>query len=144
MTIIYLHNYNILCALRLVEGGGSLVGVQLVGLLDSVGQGELEVLGQELSDVLSLDVGVLGQELDLQDVDRSKSSSVTSSQVLVHGGDGTDSGHISVFLVHVVDTRSGLVSDPDTKGLDSGGVSLGDNVNRNDLTGRGLDLVQFL
>ena len=112
--------------------------------MDSVWQWELQVLGQVLLDVLSLDVVSLFQFNDLQDVDRSKSSSVSSSQVLVHGFNGTDSGNISVFFVHVVDTRSGVVSDPDTEGLDLGWLGFSDDVNGNNFTGGLLDLVQLL
>lgn len=45
----------------LVESGWSLVSVDLVGFLDSVRQWELQVLGQELLDVLSLDISSLFQ-----------------------------------------------------------------------------------
>lgn len=129
---------------QLVEGGWGGVLVQLVGLDDSVRQWELQVLGHELLDVLSLDVLGLGQLNNLQDVDVSKSGSVSGSQVLVHGLDGTNSGHISVLLVHVVDTRSGLVSDPDTEGLDLGWGGLRDEVDGDNLTGSLLGLVQLL
>lgn len=130
--------------IRLVESSWSVELVQLLGLLDSVWQWEFQVLGQVLLDVLSLDVFSLLQFNNLQDVDVSKSSSVSSSQVLVHGLNGTNSGDVSVFLVHVVDTRSRFVSDPDTEGLNLGWGRFGDSVNRNDLTGSSLDLVQLL
>lgn len=129
---------------RLVESSWSMELVQLLGLLDSVWQWEFQVLGQELLDVLSLDVVGLLQFNNLQDVDVSKSSSVSSSQVLVHGLNSTDSGNISVLLVHVVNTGSRLVSDPDTVGLNLGRGGLRDQVNRNDLTGSLLSLVQLL
>lgn len=130
--------------IRLVEGGWSVELVQLLGLLDSVWQWEFQVLGQELLDVLSLDVFSLLQFNNLQDVDVSKSSSVSSSQVLVHGFNSTNSGDVSVFLVHVVDTRSGFVSNPNTEGLNLGWGGLGDSVHGNDLTRSSLDLVQLL
>lgn len=139
-----IHFRQVLLTIYLVKSRWSLSGEQSLGLLDSVWQWELQVLGQELLDVLSLDVFGLLQLNNLQDVDRSKSGSVSSSQVLVHGLDGTNSGNVSVFLVHVVDTRSGVVSNPDTEVLDLGWVGLGDDVNGNDLTGCSLDLVQFL
>lgn len=118
--------------------------VQLVGLNHSVRQWELQVLGHELLDVLSLDILSLGQLNNLQDVDVSKSGSVSGSQVLVHGLDGTNSGNVSVLLVHVVNTRSGFVSDPDTEGLDLGWGGLRDEVDRNNLTRSLLGLVQLL
>lgn len=107
-------------------------------------QWEFQILGQELLDVLSLDVGGLFDLSDLQDVDGSKSSSVSSSHVLVKGFDSGDSANISDFLVHVVSTGSGVVSDPDAEVLDLGWVSLVDLVDGDDFTGSSLDLVQLL
>ena len=129
---------------RSVKSRRSSERVQVLGLSDSVWQWELQVLRQELLDVLSLDVVGLLQLNNLQDVDVSKSGSVSSSQILVHGLNGTDSGDVSVLLVHVVDTRSGLVSDPDTKGLHLGWGLLGDHIDRHNLTGSLLGLVQLL
>lgn len=130
--------------IRLVESSWSVELVQLLRLLDSVWQWEFQVLGQELLDVLSLDVFGLLQLNNLQDVDVSKSGSVSSSQVLVHSLDSTNSGDVSVFLVHVVDTRSGFVSDPDTESLNLGWGRFRDGVDGNNLTGSSLDLVQLL
>lgn len=129
---------------QLVEGRWGGVLVQLRGLGDSVRQWELQALGHELLDVLSLNIVGLLQLNNLQDVNVSKSSSVSSSQILVHGLNGTNSGNISVLLVHVVDTRSRLVSDPNTEGLDLGWGSLRDEVDGNNLTGSLLGLVQLL
>lgn len=116
----------------------------MFGLLDSVWQWEFQVLGQELFNVLTFDIFGLFQFNNLQDVNRSKSGSVSGSQVLVHLLNGTDSGNVSVFFVHVVGTRSGVVSDPDTEVLDLGWVGLGDQVDGDNFTGSSLDLVQFL
>lgn len=107
-------------------------------------QWELQVLGQELLDVWSLDVGGLLDLGDLQDVDGSKSSSVSSSHVLVQRLDSTDSGNVSDLLVHVVSTGSGVVSDPHAEVLDGGWVSLADAVDGDDFTRSLLDLVQSL
>lgn len=107
-------------------------------------QWELQVLGQELLDVLSLDISGLLDLSNLQDVDGSESGSVSSSHVLVQGLNSSDSRDISDLLVHVVGAGSGVVSDPDTKVLDLGWVSLVDLVDRDDFTGSLLDLVQFL
>lgn len=74
----------------------------------------------------------------------SESSSVSGSQVRVHGLNGTDSGDVSVLLVHVMGTGSGVVSDPDTKVLNLGWLGLANDVQRDDLTGSLLDLVQLL
>ncbi|KAH3663671.1 hypothetical protein OGAPHI_005072 [Ogataea philodendri] len=126
------------------ESGWTLGGVKLGLLGNSVRQWELQVLGQELSDVLSLDIVGLLQLDNLQNVDRSKSGSVSSSKVGVHGLDSTNSADVSVFLVHVVGSGSGVVSDPDTEVLDLGWVGLADDVEGNDLTRGLLHLVQFL
>lgn len=74
-------------------------------------------------------------------MDGSESSSVSSSQISVHGFDSTDSGDVSVFLVHVVSTGSGVVSDPDSKVLDGGWLVFSDDVQRNNFTRSLLDLV---
>lgn len=107
-------------------------------------QWELQVLGQELLDVRSLDISGLLDFSNLQDVDRSKSSSVSGGHVLVQSFNGTNSGDISNFFVHVVGTRSGVVSNPDGEVLDLSWVSFVDGVDRDNLTGSLLDLVQFL
>lgn len=130
--------------IQLVESSWGVEQVQLLRLLDSVWQWEFQVLGQVLLDVLSLDIFSLGQLNDLQDVDVSKSGSVSGGQVLVHGLNSTNSGDVSVLLVHVVDTGSGLVSDPDTEGLHLGWGGLRDDVDGDDLTGSLLRLVQLL
>lgn len=107
-------------------------------------QWESQVLGQKLSDVLSLDISGLFNLSNLQDVDGSKSSSVSSGHVLVQSLDGSDSADVSDFLVHVVGTGSGVVSDPDAEVLDLGWVSFVDLVDGDNFTGSSLDLVQFL
>lgn len=107
-------------------------------------QWEFEVLGKELLDVLTLNVISLFKLNNLQDVDVSKSGSVSGSKVLVHLLDGSDSGDITVFLVHVVSAGSGLVSDPDTNVLHLGWVWLRDNVKSNNFTRSLLDLVKLL
>lgn len=115
-----------------------------LGFLDSVWQWEFQVLGQELFDVVTFDIRSFFQFNDLQDVDRSKSGSVSGSQIFVQTFNSTGSGNISVFFVHIVGTRSGVVSDPDTKVLDVSWVSFLDDVNRNNFTRSLLDFVQLL
>lgn len=128
----------------LVEGSWSLELVQLLGLLDSVWQWEFQVLSQELLDILSLDILSLSQFDNLQNVNVSKSGSVSGSQVLVHGLDSSDSGNISVLLVHVVNSRSRLVSDPNTESLHLGRSGLGDHIHGHNLSRSLLGLVQLL
>lgn len=50
-------------------------------------------------------------------MDRPKSSSVPSRHVLVQRFDRFRPRHLSVFFVHIVCTRSRVVSDPNTKVL---------------------------
>lgn len=104
---------------------------------------ELEVLGQKLSGVWSLDVlGLLDLD-DLEDVNGAPSGSVTSSHVLVKGLDGADTGEITVFSVHVVDTGTRVVTDPDTEVLDLGRSLLVDLVDGDNLTSGLLDSSQL-
>lgn len=59
-------------------------------------------------------------------MDASKAGTVAGGHVGVEGLDGSDSGGLTVLLVHVVGARPGVVTDPDTEVLDSQGVLLGD------------------
>jgi len=108
-----------------------------------VGKGELETGLQELTDVRPLDVVLLLNLGDPQDVDRPKPSPVPSGQVLVQSLDGTDSGELPELLVHVVGSRSRVVSEPDTKVLDLEGSLLVDDVDSDNLTVGLLDLLQL-
>lgn len=56
---------------------------------------------------------------NIDNVDRATSGSVTSSHLTVELGDSGTAGHVTVFLVHVVDTASAVVLNPDTEVLDS-------------------------
>lgn len=104
---------------------------------------ERKVLADELLDVGSLDILGLLDFDDAEDVDRPESSAVAGSHVLVEGLNGVGSRHLSVLLVHVVGTRSRVVSDPDAEVLDAEGVLLGDLVQADDLTVGLLDLLQL-
>lgn len=108
-----------------------------------MGEREGEVLGDELLDVGALDVLALLKLDDAEDVNRPESGAVAGGHVLVESLDGIRSGHLSVLLVHVVCTRSGVVSDPDAEVLDAEGVLLGDLVQADDLTVGLLDLLQL-
>lgn len=59
-------------------------------------------------------------------MDGPEAGTVAGSHVGVEGLDGVDSGQLTVLLVHVVRTRSGVVSEPDTEVLDLLGVLLVD------------------
>jgi hypothetical protein len=111
-----------------------------------VGEGELEVLGDELLDVGALDVLVLLQLGDAEDlnlrlaacpasksfflgqtyVDGPEASTVAGSHVGVESLDGVSPGQLTVLLVHVVSAGARVVADPETEVLDLQGVLLGD------------------
>lgn len=132
----------------LSESGRSLRGEQLLGagLGNTVGERELEVLGDELLDVGALDVGGLLNLNDTENlgklsvnnkyrlslgfcstyVDGPETGTVTGSHIRVQGLDGIGSGQLTVLLVHVVRARSRVVSQPDTEVLDLLGVLLVD------------------
>jgi hypothetical protein len=59
-------------------------------------------------------------------VDGSEAGTVAGGHVLVEGVDGLSAGHLTVLLVHVVGTRAGVVTDPDSEVLDLGGSLLVD------------------
>lgn len=59
-------------------------------------------------------------------MDGPESGTVAGGHVLVESLNGVRSGQLSVLLVHVVSTRSGVVSDPDAEVLDTEGVLLSD------------------
>lgn len=114
-----------------------------------MGEGEREVLGDELLDVGALDVlGLLelnnAEDLqplsaprpaDIRDartsyVDGPEAGTVAGGHVGVEGLDGSGPRGLTVLLVHVVGAGAGVVADPDTEVLDLKGVLLGD-LNRN-------------
>lgn len=134
---------------RWAVGGEDLLGADLG---DAVGQGEGQVLGEQLLDVRALDIVGLLELDDAEDleydcqyhsvlfchwrgsaalrsvtyVDGPEAGTVAGSHVLVHGLDGLGAGHLAVLLVHVVGTGAGVVADPDAEVLDLEGVLLVD------------------
>ena len=64
-------------------------------------------------------------------VDRPEAGTMPGSHVLVHGLDGIGTAKVAVLLVHVVGTRSRVISQPDAKVLDLEGSLLEDLQNRN-------------
>jgi len=103
---------------------------------------EFQILGKELLDVWTTDIGGLLDLNDLEDVDRPEASAVTGGHVLVECVHGFSSRHLTVLLVHVVGAGARVVSNPDTEVLDLLGALLVDLVQRNDLAVRLLDLSQ--
>lgn len=134
MVFFFLRSTYRLYIKCLVESRRSLSSKNRLGLLDSVGERELEVRNQKLSNVLSLDIISLLQFNNLEDVNGSESRSVSGSHVLVEGLDSTSSSNVSELLVHVVGTRSRVVSDPDTEVLNLGRSLFVDLANGNNLT----------
>jgi hypothetical protein len=51
-------------------------------------------------------------------LDGPESSTVPRSHILVQSPDGSSSRELTVLLVHVVGTRTRVISNPDTKVLD--------------------------
>ena len=51
-------------------------------------------------------------------VDGTEAGAVASSHVLVESLDSIGAGHLTVLLVHVVGSGTGIVTDPDTEVLD--------------------------
>ena len=58
------------------------------------------------------------------DVDRPEACTVAGSHVLVERLDSVGAGELTELLVHVVGSRAGVVSEPDTEVLDLQGLLL--------------------
>lgn len=112
--------------MRLVEGVGSLAGEGADVTGATVGERELEVGGHELLDVRALDILRLLDLGNLENVDRGETSTVAGGHVLVERLGGLGTGERTELLVHVVGTRSRVVSEPDGKVLDLEGLLLVD------------------
>lgn len=85
---------------------------------------ELEVLMSVHDVLVSLEV-LIFNDGSLDDLDGTITSTVSTSHFLVALLNGTEEGVITILLVHVVSTRTRVVSQPDTVVLDFG-VSLVD------------------
>jgi len=110
---------------------------------DAVREGELEVGNEELFDVRPADV--LGL-LDLnytKNVDGPESSTMPGSHILVEAPDGIRTCELTVFLVHVVCTRTRVVANPDTEVLDLQWLLFVNNIDTNDFTIGLFDLLQL-
>ena len=80
-------------------------------------QRELDIIIVHLFGKRTSGVGCL-HGLNLHNLDTVSSGSVSGSHVAVTLGNRTSAAYVAVFAVHVVCTRSRVVSDPDTKVLD--------------------------
>jgi len=104
---------------------------------------EFEVLGDQLLDVRSLDVVLVGDFNDFENVNAPESSTMSRGHILVEGLGGIGAAHLTVLLVHVVCAGAGVVTDPDAKVLDLEGSLLVDDVQGDDLAVGLLDLAQL-
>ncbi len=68
---------------------------------------------------------------------------MTGSHVAVALGDGGRNGHVTVFPVHVVGARPGVVPQPDAEVLDLQGLLLLDLLDADDLSGSLLELTEL-
>ncbi len=69
----------------------------------------------------------IGDHGSTDDLNGTITSTVSTGHIGVEVVDGTNEGGVTELLVHVVSTRTGIVSQPNTIGLD-GGISLVDLV----------------
>jgi len=129
-----------------VEGTGPLGGKHFLcrALRHAVWQRELQVLGDELLDVWTADIGSLFELDDLEDVDRPEPGSMPGGHILIECLDGFGAGKFTIFLVHVVGATARIITDPDTKVLDFQGPFLVDLIQRHDFTIGLLDFPEFL
>ena len=99
--------------LRGEEGASELLRLSTVL---AVGQSELQVLVRVHHVLVSLQVLVVHHSR-LDDLDRTVTSTVRSSHLLVALLHGAQKGHITVLLVHVVGSRARVVTQPNTEVL---------------------------
>lgn len=97
----------------------------------------------ELVDIRTSDL-FLGNFSNLDDLDRPETSSVTGSHILIARGNSISTGKITIFFVHIVCSGTGVVTEPDTKSLDSHGFLFKDFVDRDDFARSLLDLGELL
>lgn len=86
--------------------------------IDTMRKWKLEVLIVELSDVRATTF-VVGNGLDFDYLDRSRSGTMTSSHFTIELCDCTFLGQIAILFVHIVSTRSRIIADPDAVVLNS-------------------------
>jgi len=113
------------------------------GLGDTVGEGETEFGLDELFDVRPAEVGNLLDLLDTEDVDGPEAGTMPGSHILVQGVYSSGAGEFANLLVHVVRSRTRVITNPDAKVFNFQRLGLGDNVNGNDLAAGLLCLVEL-
>ena len=131
--------------LLLQEGNGpaSLEGsAVLLGYHGHVSdQGETNLTTVELNGVGALAVAISdGSGSD--DLEVASSSAVSSGHFSVHLSNSSVEGGITVLLVHVVDTRARVITNPYSKVFNLVGLSLVNLLKREDFTSGRLGLAQ--
>jgi hypothetical protein len=94
---------------------------------------ELDVRVMELLDIRTLGVSSLHGG-SLNNGDAAMTDTMTRTHFLVELFNGTVKGDIAVLLVSVVDTSTGVVTNPNAKVLNSSGVLLEDFIDSQNLT----------
>ena len=97
---------------------------------DSPEDGELDFVVPVQVRIGSSDVVLLGEHCSSDDGNSVTGGSVITGHIHVELADGSVEGDISVFLVHVVDSGSGLVSEDDAESFNMIGSSFEDLINR--------------
>lgn len=87
-------------------------------------EGELD-LGVELLDVGTLGL-LIGESLDVDDLDTLSATTVAGGHVVVHLGNSANTADVAELLVQVVSTAATVVSDPNGVVLDGGDIKLRD------------------
>lgn len=77
------------------------------------------------------------------DLDGTETSTVTSSHVHVQALNSFDTAHRTELLVHVMSTRTRIITQPNTEVLDLHGLLLADDGAGDDLTSSALGLLQL-
>lgn len=114
-----------------------------LGTGNTVGKWELNIGLSELHAVDTLQV--LGSNCGCADnLDGSWTGAVATGHFVVKLGDGSGQGNISEFTVHIVSTRSGRISQPDTVVLDDSVVLFDDLYAVQDFTGGLLHLSELV
>ncbi len=76
-------------------------------------------------------------------MDAPEPGTMSGGHILVQRLDGSRAAHLSVRLVHIVRAGSRIITDPDAEVLDFQGSLLVDDIERDNLAGRLLDLAQL-
>ena len=106
----------------------------MTGAVDSPEDGKLELAVSELDASGSPDLCLFIEDSGSDDGNGVGRGTVVSGHFGVELADCTVQGHISVFLVHVVVSSSGLIPEDDTEGLDVVGLALKNLVDGEDLS----------